>query len=544
MRIALNSTEDLIALLVRRKWWVAAPFLALTGLVAILTYVLPKTYVSEVLILVRPRDVPEDFVKDVIVTTPEQRMKSIEQTLLSRTNLVRILREFAESLPEFEDLNMDERVLKLRDQITIYFELEKTNSRNGPAPTYFRMNYRNQNPELAQRIASRLTALFIEQDNRSRENQVFGTTEFLSTELSKVSDELKESEEKLKQVKSSRLYELPDQRDANLRTLDRLVLDKKTNSEALDRYATVLMSLETQLSQTPETVPRTGPAPHAVEALAVEEYRKTKLEYEELVAKYKEKHPEVQALKARLERLKAQIPPQVLNTAGDDHSTAEAGTETSTATDPNPLYERLSGQLEQAKSEIDIRQKEKLWIESQIAGYSRRVENAPNAEQAIVEVVRQNEDLKKQYEGLKGSLEEARLAESLESKQKGSQFVVVDPANYPQLPDKPNKLAVLLTGTGISLLISILGAIAVDVATQKIWVPSQIEAVWGLPVLVDIPSIVTDADLAVQRRRKLLYAASSTAGVIVWISGLFAFYLKHDFILRQLDPIIQRVIYR
>ena len=63
MRISLNGSQDVLALLVRRKWWVIAPFIALTCASALLTYLLPKTYVSETLILVRPRDVPKDFVK-------------------------------------------------------------------------------------------------------------------------------------------------------------------------------------------------------------------------------------------------------------------------------------------------------------------------------------------------------------------------------------------------------------------------------------------------------------------------------------------------
>ena len=69
MRIGLNSPQDVLALLVRRKWWIVAPFVALACAFAILTYFLPQTYISETLILVRPRDVPQDFVKDLIAGT-------------------------------------------------------------------------------------------------------------------------------------------------------------------------------------------------------------------------------------------------------------------------------------------------------------------------------------------------------------------------------------------------------------------------------------------------------------------------------------------
>src|SRR5438105_7843295 len=71
MRIGLNGAQDFMALLVRRKWWVLAPFLALSCAVAVLTYVLPRTFISEVLILVRPRDVPQDFVRNSLPAAPK-----------------------------------------------------------------------------------------------------------------------------------------------------------------------------------------------------------------------------------------------------------------------------------------------------------------------------------------------------------------------------------------------------------------------------------------------------------------------------------------
>ena len=545
MRIAVNSTEDLLALVVRRKWCIAALFVALTCLVAIFTYVLPRTYVSEVLILVRPRDVPQEFVKDLIAGTPEERLKSIEQTLLSRTNLVQVLREFGDRLPEYAGLNMDEQVVKLRAQINISFELEKNNGKTLPL-TYFRISYQNQNPGLAQEIASKLTSLFIDQDNRSRENQVFGTTEFLSSELNKVSEQLSQSQERLKQIKSTRLFELPDQRDANLKTLDRLALDKKSNAEALDRYAAILLTIESQLSQTPETVTRpVPPSASAAKDPQVAEYRKAQLAYDELSTKYKEKHPELQALKAVVERLRKQIPPELLSTEIADGATPASVNETAeVTTEPNPVYKKLSAQQEELKTEIEIRQKEKEWIESEIARYSRRVENAPNAEQDIVEAAQQNDDLKRQYAALKNDLTQAHLAESLESKQKGSQFVVVDPPNYPLSPSKPEKGSVLLAGAIISLLISVGVAIAFDVARQQVWTQSQIQALWSLRVLAEIPAVTTDLDLAVRRRKLFLNLGCSLAGVIAWSFCLYVVYLKHALILQQLDPLIQKVIYK
>ena len=74
MRIGLNTPQDVLALLIRRKWWIIASFLALSSAAIILINFLPYTYISEALILIRPRDVPEDFVKDLLASSPEERL--------------------------------------------------------------------------------------------------------------------------------------------------------------------------------------------------------------------------------------------------------------------------------------------------------------------------------------------------------------------------------------------------------------------------------------------------------------------------------------
>ncbi len=533
--------------MVRRKWWILVPFVALTGVVSVLTYYLPRTFVSQTLIIVRPRDVSEDFVKDLIAGTPEERLRSIEQTILSRTNLIQILREFGDQLPEFRPLNMDEKVLKLHEQISILFDLDRKElipRRDQQLMTSFRISYQNQNPELAQKIASKLTTLFIEQDNRTRETQVFGTTEFLAAELEKVGAQLQESTEKLKEVKSARQFELPNQLDTNLKTLDRLAQEKRTTAEALDRYAAMRLSLESMISQTPPTLVRAAPPiqrQFAPPDPIIAEYRKANAEFEDLSSRYTEKHPDVLVAKARLERLKKQLPPDTPASDSIDAATAPKPAE---IMEPNPLYQKLVSQLQDLKNEYEIRERSKAFIDSEIAKYSSRVEKAPLAEADMSGVLQQNEELKKQYEDLKNKLSQARLAESLESKQKGSQFLVADPANYPLEPTKPNKLVVLLAGLAISLVLAVSVAAIIDITRQKVWTQSQIETLWAAPVLVDIPEIVTDADPSAVRKKRLVLVTSLAATMTVYSGFLYMMCWKHNFILQQLDPVLQKVVYK
>ena len=101
-----------------------------------------------------------------------------------------------------------------------------------------------------------------------------------------------------------------------------------------------------------------------------------------------------------------------------------------------------------------------------------------------------------------------------------------------------------MAGFCISLLISIAFAAVVDILRQKVWTQSQIETLWGLPVLVEIPQIVTDGDLAATRQKNRKILLASAASVLVCGLCLYGIYWKHGFILSQLDPLLQKLIYK
>jgi hypothetical protein len=108
---------------------------------------------------------------------------------------------------------------------------------------------------------------------------------------------------------------------------------------------------------------------------------------------------------------------------------------------------------------------------------------------------------------------------------------------------KPNKLAVIFGGLLACLASSVAFAVVVDVARQKMWTQSEIENQWGVPVLIDIPEIVTDSDQAQLRNRRLALAASFAGAAAAYTSCLYLVYLKQDFVIQKLDPLIQGLIY-
>jgi polysaccharide biosynthesis transport protein len=528
-KLSFDSPLEFLALLIRRKWWAIACFVLLAASVVTVAFMLPPLYVSETLILIEPRDVPEDFVKDLVSVSTEDRLSSIQETVLSRTNLVRVLNEFSTEMPAMRNLADDIRVARMRKRIKIDVQTRRDRNRS---PLYFRVAFENENPALAQKVAGRLAALFIEHDSRTREQQVFGTTQFMSGELDKVSMQLNEAASQLRVMKERYRNELPEHLDTNLRSLDRLHEQLKANTEALDRYVTMRHSLELQLSETMPQISKTlRPAgspdrPLTTRSPLVEQYRQKEMLYRELRNRYTERHPDVARLKAELDRLREEIPPEDF-----EEIQQEQPAEPTVVTEPNPVYQRLTAQLEEVKTEISIRDRERGWIQEQINKLNWRVQNTPQREQEISSLLREHGELQRQYEDLKGKLAQARLAESLESKQKGAQFVILDPASFPMRPAKPNRLLILLLGLAGSLGLGLAVAIGVDFVDQKVWTQTELERLMGMPVLVEIPEIASTRHSRHEQMRKRRQTV--VAGTLVLAGLVVAGFILATPALRQ-----------
>jgi polysaccharide chain length determinant protein (PEP-CTERM system associated) len=538
-----HNMTDYLAFLVRRKYLILAIAIILAGFATLFARIIPDVYVSQAMILIQQRDIPSEFVKDLVSGDTDQRLDSIEKTILSRTNLLKVLDEFGSRLPQYRGLNDETKVEKLKRQIAINFASEKVQGKFLPVSN-ITIAYRDHNPDLAQKITQRLTTLFIEQDSRAREAQVFGTTEFLSSELNKIAGQLKESETTLQALKKRYRYELPDERDTNLRTLDRLQLDRNANVEALDRSATKKLNIEQQMSETPRTIPRAQAARTMGAASqpdpSVLAYRQKEQAYKELLGRAKEAHPEVQRLKSELEQLKKNLPAGALEAPQEKAADTEDKASPSDMV-PNPAYQNLERQLQEAKTEIEIREREKKWIESQMKNYEQRVDNTPKVEQEIATVLRTNADLTKQHEDLKAKLSEARLSESAESKQKGQQFIVLDPANYPMEPMPPKRSVVLLAGIAISIGLGIGVAFVLDKANPMILTQSELERSLEAKVLIEIPRISSPDDLNLQRKKSMKFAAVFAALAVLYSGFLYLMYLKQSILIKLLDPIFDKI---
>jgi len=480
--------EDVIEIIFRRKWFIIIPFiLSIVGTLLALILI-PPVYKSTTLILVEPQKVPEAYVKPTITVDINDRVNTITQQVMSRTRLESIIKEFDLYKDAKDKLTSDEVVDIMRGNIEVAVKGGETRNRDLSS---FTIAYMGNDSETVMHVTSRLASLFIEENLKVREQQAEGTTEFLDAQLQGLKTVLEDQEGQIKAYKEKFMGELPSQLEANLRTLDRFQLELQSTNDALRSAEDRKIMLEKQVSEiNPNLIMERGGG--GVSAVDPRRARLLNLQTElsQLSTVYTDKYPDIIRFKNEITELEKELQIEKTPEQGPKAPKAPVMVRPPGAGD-NPLYTILYNQLIEVSSESKNLKEKQKEIAKNIAVLQGRVERIPAREQQMAALVRDYENTKANYQNLLNKKLDAQLAENLEKRQKGEQFKVLDPANLPLKPFKPDRNKIILLGLAIGLgsgagLVFLLEYI--DASFRK---DEDVYAVLGLPVLVSIPRIRT-----------------------------------------------------
>ena len=83
-----------LTLVSRRRWFIIVPFCLAVIVGMALVFKLPKIYEASTMILVQPQRVPEKMVASVVDSDIENRISTLSQQIMSRSNLERVIDQF------------------------------------------------------------------------------------------------------------------------------------------------------------------------------------------------------------------------------------------------------------------------------------------------------------------------------------------------------------------------------------------------------------------------------------------------------------------
>jgi len=469
--------KDYLQIALRRKWYFIVPFVLVS--IAAIAYALyaPNIYRASTLILVEPQKVPSSYVKATVTEDIESQLRTITEQIMSRSYLERIINEF-DLYPEMrKKLPLQSVIERMRKCIDVRVRKGRV----------FTVSFEDQNPVIAMKVTNRLASLFIEGNLKVREERAEGTLVFLEKELERVRKLLKQQEKKVSEFRAEHLGVLPEQLEANLRTLDRLQLQLQSNGEALKAAEETRRMLQQQLSQM-QTMPMiTVDEPTSGEELVPESssLSKLKAKLKELRLRYTEKHPEV----VRLKRLIAQMENEEKSNEANEEGSKEEGSKETSANEEPLWASQIEAQLAQLDAEISQLKNERKRLKSEIKEYERRVEITPKVEQQLKELSRGYEVTQKEYQSLLDKKLQAELAANMERKQKGERFKVLDQAKIPERPFKPNRQKIILFGVFLGMAIG--GGLVglVEYLDHSFYKIEDLEQFTGISVIACIPKI-------------------------------------------------------
>ena len=472
----------------RRKWLLILPTLIALPLAVYLAFVLTPLYESETTILVEPQQIPENYVQSTVTGSVQDRLNIIGQQILSRTRLETVIQQF-DLYPDMRRrMHMEDVIQAMRKNIRVEVIEGRGGRRGGEgAAAAFKLAFMHEDPSVAQQVTMNLASMYIVENLKIRENLARETRSFLDNQLQDMERQLKTLEEAMRVFKQEHMGELPQQLEANLRTMEQLQVQRTSLQTSLRDAEARQISLEQQLADTPRYL--LGDDTSREDLLR--QLQRSRQQLASLLTRYTDQYPDVVRLRNEIRDLEERM-------LGEEWDRDELDE----ALPLNPLYVRIQNQLSENRTEVRGLRSSIAEINNRMQTLERRVENVPKREQELMSLTRDYETIKQSYDRLMERKISASIAESLESRQKSEQFRILDPANYPQRPVKPDRRKILAMG-----LVAGLGFGGGLVAFREFLDRSyrrveDVRNALALPLLGVIPVLTTGRQMRARKRRK------------------------------------------
>jgi polysaccharide chain length determinant protein (PEP-CTERM system associated) len=503
--------EDVLEAAWRRRWFIVAPLVLFTVTAVTVSLLLPDRYRSEATLLIVPQRVPENYVRATVTARLDERLRSIGQQILTRTQLERIMQEF--------DLYPNERRTMIMEDV---IELMKKDIDIGPprgnAGT-FTVSFEAGNPRTAMVVTERLASLFIRQNLEDRSAFAEQTGQFLDSQLEESRRKLKDHEAKLEAFKRENPGRMPEEMQANQMALGAAQGQLQSLQETIyrdrDRQLMLQQMLSDAKAQMAAIEKNVDPALPAATQPAARQLEAAKQALRIMSMKLRPEHPDIRSQqrlirdleqKAAAEALQQPVTPAVAAPA----TPAEAVLASKIA--------EMQAEWDQIDRRMAAKQDDEKRLLASINTARQRLESIPTVSTRLTELMRDYTTLQGQYQSLLAKSQEAKIAANMERREIGEQFKIIDPPRLPPRPVSPNRTRVNLLGSCLGLALGLAFAVLLEYRDTSLRSEEDVLTALCLPVLAFVPTMITAAERRKQQRLRVLLASSGLVAVALSVA--------------------------
>lgn len=466
---------DYLSVVRRRIWWLIVPIVLAAIVGAGLYAFLPRQYTSTATIGVSLPAMSGSVLSEAQRVAPEERVRSVNQVLLSPAVLERVVRE--ERMDSHTPVTT--AVQRMASRIKIRIPPQDPNLPPGSVEQFY-VDYEDSVPRTTQRIANRLADIFVEETSKKRTIRAEETAAFIEQQVMASHDRLNQLEGRLRSAKEAYMGALPEQTQSNVSMVTGLQQQLETTVNALrgeqDRLSVIDRQIDAMKAGAATDLAVPGApglaSPPAVRVVALEN------ELAAALAMYTDKHPEVVRLREELAMAKKDAAAEASRPAEDRLASLRV----------NPAYRSLLADREQGRLRINDLQRQQGQIQQQISMYRARVESAPRVEQQVATLQRDFDLEKQQYATLMTKLRDAEISQGVEKNQGGERFTVLAHAALPETPSSPNIPRLLLVTLLVGLCLGGGLSLGIEYLDRSIHDNQSLKDL-DVPVLGEIPRI-------------------------------------------------------
>jgi len=530
-----RSLSDYWLVVHRRRWYILVPMFAIWAVVWMGGWLVPTVYQSDALILVEQQKVPEQYVVPNVNVNLQDRLQSMTQQILSRTRLQSTINRF--HLYEKHSSGTFGQAADPIEQMRKDIAIELVEAPGHPGQlTAFKIRYLAGSPQLAQQVNSELTSLFIDENLKSQQQLSESTTAFLQTQLTEARAKLEQQEVKVRAFKGAHFGNLPTQVQTNVQILSGLQSQLQSTQRALDGANQQKLYLES-LQQEYRSVQANldgGDSTAASPDTSNKDLLDSRKDLQDARIRYTEDHPDVVKLKNRVATLEKLKQDREMSASAEAAANEKPAKPTSDV-DPAAAYSvqrgstspmmQIQSQLKANRLEIQNYQQQTKKIEADIAAYQARLNLTPATEQELADISRGYEESAANYNSLLQKQNQSQLATSLEQRQQGEQFHILDPPSLPSRPSAPNHLLISLGGLMAGLAVGAALAALLEMTDVRVRREEDLEDAIPLKVLVGIPHLnAPGEDRSRILFRRIEFGVAGVIAVLMLVGNVYAFY--------------------
>jgi polysaccharide chain length determinant protein (PEP-CTERM system associated) len=513
----MNDLLELIRSLRAGMWrhrWGALFTGALVGLsAATAIFALPDRYEAAARIQVDSQSILKPLMSGLAIQPDmHEQMRMMSRTLMSRPNVDRVAALSGFDQPA-DTVQARERLV---DDLGRRVQLNAAGGVN-----LYALSFRDGDPKLALRVVEALVTVFVEANLGSKRRDSEQARKFIEEQIVIYEKRLAEAEDALKDFKIRHLGTMPGaaaqdfvgraaEARLDLEAARGELRQAEGSRDALKRELAMEAAVPAAAIQPP-------PAARITETdIRLQDARKR---LDDLRIRFTSAHPDVISVTAAIERLEALKRTELEADARrgpSDSLVPTPGVGTSSA------YSVIRASLAETEARVAALRARVASAQAKLGSIERSAQTVPKVEAELVQLNRDYEINKKNYEQLLARRESASMSNDMESSAGVNQYRVIDPPRVTNAPVSPNRFMLL----GAALLSSIGAGIGFAFLRYQI-TPSfqsanELSTEFDLPLLGTVSMVSTPA-LRRQRRMGSVTFTTSTAAYLAVFLLMIAF---------------------